>query len=70
MKWKRNCILTDVLPALRKPGYQSAGGYTGRQIVKVDLSENQAVVELDHDVDDEVFKTAVYDAGYDVTHIE
>lgn len=42
----------------------------GVKSVKVDLSENQAVVELDHDVDDEVFKTAVYDAGYDVTHIE
>lgn len=42
----------------------------GVKSVRVDLDGKHAVVELAHDVDDEMFKTAVYDAGYEVTNIE
>ena len=52
MKWKRNWRRRDVHHHLQT-GLQSAGGYTGVKSVKVDLSENQAVVEL-IGIDDEV----------------
>ena len=42
----------------------------GVKSAKVDLDEKLAVVELDYDVDNDTFKTVIYDAGYDVTHIE
>ena len=42
----------------------------GVKSVKVDLAGKNAVVELDHDVDDETFKAALDEAGYEVTNIE
>ncbi|APM38893.1 heavy-metal-associated domain-containing protein [Clostridium kluyveri] len=42
----------------------------GVKSAKADLKEKDAVVELAHNVDDEKFKTAIADAGYEVVTIE
>lgn len=43
---------------------------SGVKSVKVDLAGKYAEVELAHEVDDEKFKTAIDEAGYEVTSIE
>lgn len=45
-------------------------GICGVKSVKVDLKGKNAVVELAHPVDDEKFKAAVDEAGYEVIGIE
>lgn len=42
----------------------------GVKSVKVDLNEKNAVVELAHPVEDEKFKAAIDEAGYEVVGIE
>jgi len=42
----------------------------GVKSVKVDLAGKVATVELAHPVEDEKFKAAVDEAGYEVTRIE
>ena len=42
----------------------------GIQSVNVSLEGKSAEIELAHIIDDEKIKSAVYDAGYDVTSIE
>jgi len=43
---------------------------SGVKSVKVDLAGKYAEVELAHEVDDEKFKTAIDEAGYEVISIE
>ncbi len=45
-------------------------GICGVKSVKVDLEGKNAVVELAHPVEDEKFKAAVDEAGYEVVGIE
>ena len=45
-------------------------GICGVKSAKVDIAQKLATVELAHEVDDEKFKAAVDDAGYQVTRIE
>lgn len=45
-------------------------GICGVKSVKVSLEGKNAVVELAHPVDDEEFKAAVDEAGYEVVGIE
>lgn len=45
-------------------------GICGVKSVKVDLEGKNAVVELAHSVDDEKFKAAIDEAGYEVVGIE
>jgi copper chaperone len=42
----------------------------GVKSVKVDLAGKYAVVELAHEVDDEKLRSAIDEAGYEVTRIE
>lgn len=42
----------------------------GVKFVKVNLERKNAVVELAHEVDDEKFKVAIEDAGYEVIEIK
>lgn len=42
----------------------------GVKSVKVDLKGKNALVELEEDVEDEKFKEAIEDAGYEVVGIE
>lgn len=45
-------------------------GICGVKSAKVDLAGKVATVELAHPVDDEKFKAAIDEAGYEVTRIE
>ncbi len=45
-------------------------GICGVKSAKVDLAGKSATVELAHEVEDAAFKTAVKDAGYEVTNIQ
>ncbi|MPM61032.1 hypothetical protein SDC9_107886 [bioreactor metagenome] len=42
----------------------------GVKSVKVDLAGKNAIVDLAHDVDDEKFKAAIDEAGYEVVGVE
>ena len=42
----------------------------GVKSVSVDLQKKLATVELAHDIEDEKFKSAIDDAGYEVVKIE
>lgn len=42
----------------------------GVKSVKVDIAAKNALVELEHEVDDALLKEAVENAGYIVSHIE
>lgn len=42
----------------------------GVKSVKVDLAGKNAVVELAHEVEDEKFKAAIDEAGYEIVGIE
>ena len=43
---------------------------SGVKKVNVSLEKNNAVVDYDGEISDEVFKSAIDEAGYDVTKIE
>ncbi len=45
-------------------------GIHGVKSAKVDLEGKNAVVELAHEIEDEKFKAAVDEAGYEVVKIE
>jgi copper chaperone len=42
----------------------------GIKSAKVSLENKSAEIELDHDVDDEIIKAAIDEAGYEVTGIQ
>ena len=45
-------------------------GLEGVSGADVSLETNTAVVTLEHDISDDVFKSAIDEAGYDVSKIE
>ena len=49
---------------------KSLEGINGVSSVKVDLNSKTAVIKSSNDIDDDLIKTAVKDAGYEVTKIE
>ena len=53
-----------------KSAEEALKGISGVKSAKVNLQEKSAEVELEHEVDDEKFKTAIDDAGYEVVGIE
>ncbi|HYE81719.1 MAG TPA: copper ion binding protein [Clostridia bacterium] len=46
------------------------GEIGGVKKVDVDLKSKHAIVELEHDVEDSVFKAAIEEAGYEVVGVK
>jgi len=53
-----------------KSAEEALKGISGVKTAEIDLEGKNAIVELEHEVEDEKFKTTIDEAGYEVVGIE